>query len=139
MRRQELLTCHTAAHLDFLELAWQQEHFHINGDTYSCKDSKLAANLSCGIVIDLVKRFLRPLTSRDLLLRRLTACPSNDARVLGGETRNGFGGIRPPGHHAEADEAMGFCMYNNVAVAAKVAREQFGVGCGVLAYVFTAN
>lgn len=43
------------------------------------------------------------------------------------ELSNGFAIIRPPGHHAEADEAMGFCMYNNVAVAAQVAREAWGV------------
>ena len=35
-----------------------------------------------------------------------------------GEVENGFAIVRPPGHHAEHDEAMGFCIYNNVAVAA---------------------
>lgn len=35
-----------------------------------------------------------------------------------GEIENGFAIVRPPGHHAEHDEAMGFCIYNNVAVAA---------------------
>ncbi|NDD67784.1 hypothetical protein EBZ35_09095, partial [bacterium] len=35
-----------------------------------------------------------------------------------GEIENGFGIIRPPGHHAEPDQAMGFCIYNNVAIAA---------------------
>ena len=34
---------------------------------------------------------------------------------------------RPPGHHAEPDRCMGFCIFNNVAVAAKVAIEKYGV------------
>ena len=41
--------------------------------------------------------------------------------------RNGMAIVRPPGHHAEHDAAMGFCMYNNVAIAAKLARERWGV------------
>lgn len=43
--------------------------------------------------------------------------------VLRGDVQNGFALVRPPGHHAEADRAMGFCLLNNVAVAAAAARE----------------
>ena len=39
--------------------------------------------------------------------------------VCNGEVRNAFAIVRPPGHHAEPEEHMGFCFYNNVAVAAK--------------------
>ncbi len=42
--------------------------------------------------------------------------------VMTGEARNAFCAVRPPGHHAEADRAMGFCLYNNVAVGAEQAR-----------------
>ncbi|MFO0599477.1 MAG: histone deacetylase [Myxococcaceae bacterium] len=42
--------------------------------------------------------------------------------VLRGEVQNGFALVRPPGHHAEADHAMGFCLFNNIAVAAEAAR-----------------
>src|SRR5262249_57089186 len=38
--------------------------------------------------------------------------------ILGGEVENGFALVRPPGHHAERGRAMGFCLFNNVAVAA---------------------
>jgi len=48
--------------------------------------------------------------------------------VVGGEGRNAFCAIRPPGHHAEATQAMGFCLFNNVAVAARHARVECGLG-----------
>jgi acetoin utilization deacetylase AcuC-like enzyme len=44
--------------------------------------------------------------------------------VIRGDAQRGFAALRPPGHHAEADRAMGFCFLNNVAVAAAVARSE---------------
>ncbi len=49
------------------------------------------------------------------------ACAAVDA-VMAGPVRHAFCAMRPPGHHAEAMEAMGFCVFNNVAVAAMQAR-----------------
>ncbi len=48
-------------------------------------------------------------------------CAAVDA-VFGGPSRNAFCAVRPPGHHAEANRAMGFCLFNNVAVGALHAR-----------------
>ena len=48
-------------------------------------------------------------------------------RVIGGEERLAFCALRPPGHHAESDRAMGFCLFNNVAIAARHALAEHGV------------
>jgi acetoin utilization deacetylase AcuC-like enzyme len=47
--------------------------------------------------------------------------------VMKDEATNVFCKVRPPGHHAETDRAMGFCIFNNVAVAAHYAREKYGL------------
>ncbi|MCS6802440.1 MAG: histone deacetylase [Chloroflexota bacterium] len=47
--------------------------------------------------------------------------------VLSGELPTAFALVRPPGHHATPDRAMGFCLFNNAAIAALVARERFGI------------
>ena len=48
-------------------------------------------------------------------------------QVMSGKVHNAFCAVRPPGHHAERDRAMGFCLFNNVAVAAYHAREAYGI------------
>jgi len=45
--------------------------------------------------------------------------------VMRGEAKNAFVAVRPPGHHATAENAMGFCLFNNVAVAAKYAQNNY--------------
>ncbi|MEQ8486267.1 MAG: histone deacetylase family protein [Pseudomonadales bacterium] len=72
----------------------------VDADTYLCPKTLEAAALAAGAVADAV-----------------------DA-VLDGKARRAFCAVRPPGHHAEADMAMGFCFYNNVAVGAAMALER---------------
>jgi acetoin utilization deacetylase AcuC-like enzyme len=52
------------------------------------------------------------------------ACRAVDA-VMQGEAKNAFVAMRPPGHHATAEHAMGFCLFNNVAVAARYAQNKY--------------
>ena len=54
------------------------------------------------------------------------ALAATDA-VIAGELENAFCAVRPPGHHACRDHAMGFCFFNNVAIAAKYALERHGL------------
>ena len=54
------------------------------------------------------------------------ACAAVDA-VMTGDAKTAFCAVRPPGHHAEPEVAMGFCIFNNVAVAAEQARKVHGL------------
>ena len=47
--------------------------------------------------------------------------------VMAGRVKNAFAALRPPGHHALADQAMGFCLLNNVAIATRYVQERHGV------------
>src|SRR5258705_10091016 len=60
---------------------------------------------------------------------RLAAGAANDAvdRVLTGQDKTALCLVRPPGHHALPERAMGFCLFSNVAIAASVARDEHGL------------
>ena len=54
------------------------------------------------------------------------ACAAVDA-VMGGDAKTAFCAVRPPGHHAEPERSMGFCIFNSVAIAAQHARAAHGL------------
>ncbi|TGK85516.1 histone deacetylase [Leptospira bourretii] len=68
---------------------------YLDGDTVFSSRSYMAANLAVGAGLYLADE------------------------VLLGNLKNGMALVRPPGHHAEADHAMGFCIFNNIAITAK--------------------
>ena len=81
----------------------------IDADTFTSPDSDEIARLAAGAVLTGVDQVLDgPPRSRALVM------------------------VRPPGHHAEADRAMGFCLYNNIAIGAAYARSR---GCARVAIV----
>jgi acetoin utilization deacetylase AcuC-like enzyme len=65
--------------------------------------------------------------SADAALRAAGAVAAAVDAVMGGAARSAFCAVRPPGHHAEPDRAMGFCLFNSVAVGAAQAQAAHGV------------
>ena len=63
----------------------------------------------------------------DAALRSAGAAVAATDAVMAGELANAFCATRPPGHHACKDQAMGFCFFNNVAIAARYALERHGL------------
>jgi len=100
---RELLTIHTAEHLRTIEAAVNTAPGQLDSDTYVCAQSDRVARLAAGSCVDLA------------------------LQVANGEARSGFAALRPPGHHAEAGHAMGFCLFNGVAIAARALQQQAGV------------
>ena len=85
---------HTAEHLDRVRAACERAPIALDGDTSVSAGSWDAALRAAGGLVE--------------------ACD----RVHDGEWSRAFCAVRPPGHHAEADRAMGFCLFNSVAIAA---------------------
>ena len=65
--------------------------------------------------------------SLDAARRGVGGCVAAVDAVLAGEARTAFVGCRPPGHHAERETAMGFCLFGNVGIAAKRALDHHGL------------
>ena len=65
--------------------------------------------------------------SMDAALRAAGSLVAATDVVLAGKADNAFCAVRPPGHHAEHDKSMGFCLFNNIAVGAAHALEQHGL------------
>lgn len=74
-------------------------------------------------ITDYAPTFVTPSTYADAFLAAGGTLGCTQA-ILGARARNGFAIVRPPGHHAEREAAMGFCLLNNVAIAARHALDQ---------------
>ncbi len=98
--QEELASVHTEEHIRAMDATARRDFTQLDPDTYACRDSVTAARLAAGGLAEMT------------------------ASVLEGRIDNGFALLRPPGHHAEADHAMGFCLFNNVAIAARAAQRQ---------------
>ncbi|KAJ5673297.1 histone deacetylase [Penicillium longicatenatum] len=108
---QEISSVHTEAHYDFVKsttemsdtdlllLESQRDSIYFNRLTFQ------ASLLSAGGAIE--------------------TCLA----VARGDVKNAIAVVRPPGHHAEHDKAMGFCLFNNVSVAARVCQNTLGESC----------
>ena len=101
---EALLRVHTREHLARIAALCERGGGNFDVDTYATAESDLCARVSAGGAMTAV-----------------------DA-VLAGRHHDAFAVLRPPGHHATADRAMGFCLYNSVAVALEHARAMHGVG-----------
>lgn len=100
----DLLRIHPESYIRDIRAARPADGFaQIDGDTFLSPGSVDAAYRAAGAAVRAV----------DL--------------VLGGEASNAFCAIRPPGHHAESETAMGFCLFGNAALAAKHALDHHGL------------
>ncbi|MCP5197785.1 MAG: histone deacetylase family protein [Gammaproteobacteria bacterium] len=101
---EQLTRIHSSKHIEriFARIP-RHGHYAIDGDTIVSPQSGEAALRAAGAV-----------------------CAAVDA-VLSGEASNAFCAIRPPGHHAEPHQSMGFCLFNNAAIGAAHARVVHGL------------
>ncbi len=99
--RGDVQACHTAQHFKKIERAVSEGRGYLDADTLVSMHSLEAALRAAG-----------------------GACRAVDA-VITGEAGQAFVAARPPGHHATAERAMGFCLFNNVAIAARYAQSKY--------------
>jgi acetoin utilization deacetylase AcuC-like enzyme len=109
INREDLERVHPAAFIDSITAAAPGAGFHaLDADTIMSAGSLEAARLAAGAVTQAVRA------------------------VLAGEHDRAFCAVRPPGHHAEPAAAMGFCLFSNIAIAARAA---LAAGLGRVAIV----
>ncbi len=100
---EELALNHVTAHVERVAATAGHGAGAFDADTPVSSDSFETARLAVGGVLHLL-----------------------DA-VIAGDVDNGFAFVRPPGHHAETDRAMGFCLFNNVAIGVHHLRKRHGI------------
>ncbi|MFH0909602.1 MAG: histone deacetylase [bacterium] len=102
---EELALCHARDYIQLVQCEVEAgRHVLSTGDADICPKSYEAALYAAGGVLAAV----------DSVVER--------------QTKNAFCVVRPPGHHATADKGMGFCLFNNIAIAARYAQKQHKLG-----------
>jgi acetoin utilization deacetylase AcuC-like enzyme len=99
--RGDVQAAHTTQHFKRVERAVSEGRGYLDADTITSMHSLDAALRAAG-----------------------GACRAVDA-IMAGEARNAFLPVRPPGHHATSENAMGFCLFNTVAIAARYAQSRY--------------
>jgi len=94
---EEVKLCHSEDYFERVRYVCNSGGGYLDPDTYTNKYSFDAAMIAVGSLVELTNS------------------------VINGQIKNGFALLRPPGHHALKDHAMGFCIFGNVAIAAKAA------------------
>ena len=101
----DISSMHPIAHIEAVLKSIPKEGLvSLDGDTSVCPASGEAALRAAGGVVAAV------------------------CDVMNGKANNAFCALRPPGHHAEPEQVMGFCLFNNVAIGAAYARNHLGAG-----------
>ncbi|OGP94655.1 MAG: histone deacetylase [Deltaproteobacteria bacterium RBG_16_47_11] len=101
--REEIEMVHSPAYIDLVASTAGKPSVRLDMDTSTCAKSYETALWAAGGLLELIKV------------------------VMQGKFNNGFALVRPPGHHAEKDRAMGFCLFNNIAIGARYALQNFSL------------
>ena len=101
--RSDIESRHGADYVKLVESTSKTNHYALDGDTITCRDS-------FGVGLLAVGGFLRLIDS-----------------IAAGESQNGFALVRPPGHHALRNRAMGFCLFNTIAIGAEHLKNAYDV------------
>lgn len=97
----QILLAHTRSHFEYIRECSRRGSVQIDPDTHMSAASFDAAMIAAGAAVQAV------------------------SGIMNGHYKNAFAAVRPPGHHATPDRAMGFCLFNNIAIAARYLIRKF--------------